>query len=663
MRPCEPWVVRSPQEAQLLGMRRENQKRVAQYLTSENEGSKRAGLWRCSRLAVTDPAAMKTSPRRFWTALCLGLVGFTGAPGTPRAGAAADAPAPANAARDASPLGRIRDEGLNRSEITTTLLALTDLNGPRLTGSPGLRQASVWARDRLTAWGLANARLEAWGPFGRGWVLKRFSVQTLVPDAFPLIAHPKAWSPGVPGGTLESELVHVLITRTEDFEKYRGKLRGKIVLDGSITPMKVGFEPLAARKTDAQLLALANSDGLGSGLVRPGGPSPMADPARRAALTLTPQRYRFFAEEGVAALLQPSSKGEAGAFFVQGATVYGAPGTETPAPAAGEGAPDPARAPGSQPPRGISPWKTDCPPIIPQVVVAIEHYNRLARLAEAGRSPRVALELITEYLTEDLMSANVVAEIPGADRADEIVMLGAHLDSWHAGTGTSDNAAGCAVVLEAVRILQALKLEPRRTIRVALWSAEEQGLLGSKAYVAQNFGEPIAAAGSGSPTRAGPPPVGVKNRKPEYEKLSAYYNLDNGAGKIRGIYLQGNEAARVLFRDWLKPFRDLGADTVSLARTGSTDHVSFDAIGLPGFQFIQDDLEYWTRTWHGSMDVYDRTIADDLKQAAVVMAAVVYQTAMRDERLPRKPLTVPTGGGGPSGGGKKKGKGEAKAGS
>lgn len=236
-------------------------------------------------------------------------------------------------------------------------------------------------------------------------------------------------------------------------------------------------------------------------------------------------------------------------------------------------------------------------------------------------------------------------------------MLGAHLDSWHGGTGTTDNGTGCAVVLEAMRILKTLKLAPRRTIRLALWSGEEQGLLGSKAYVARHFGEPPAAP-AGAGTRAGPPPIGVTNRKPGYDQLSAYYNLDNGGGRIRGIYLQGNEALRGVFRDWLKPLRDLGAETVTLSRTGSTDHASFDNIGLPGFQFIQDDLEYRTRTWHGNMDVYDRAIEEDLRQAAVVMATFVYQTAMRDDLLPRKPLNAPAEtrpGGGKKRGGKQAG--------
>lgn len=553
-----------------------------------------------------------------------------------------EAKSPVTAATD--PVARIRDEGMNRSEVMATLLALTDLNGPRLTGSPGLRRAIASTQSRLQSWGLANVRVEPWDGFERGWALRAFSLQAFTPEATPLIALPKAWSPGVPGGRVEGEIAHVDIKKAEDFERYRGKLRGRIVLDGSLVALKVGFEPLAQRKTDAQLLALANSDGLGTGLARPATSNPMADPAQRSAIAFTPQRYRFFAEEGVVALLQPSTRGEAGTLFAGAATVYGADAGQKPAeepPASGTPAP----------PRGSPVWKKDCPPILPQVVLANEHFNRLVRLAAQGTPPRVALELSTEYLTNDVPAATVLAEIPGTDRAAEIVMLGAHLDSWHGGTGTTDNGTGCAVVLEAVRILKTLKLEPRRTIRLALWSGEEQGLLGSKAYVARHFGEPLPAP-AGAGTRAGPPPIGVTNRKPAYDQLSAYYNLDNGGGRIRGIYLQGNEALRGVFRDWLKPLRDLGAETVTLSRTGSTDHASFDNIGLPGFQFIQDDLEYRTRTWHGNMDVFDRAIEEDLRQAAVVMATFVYQTAMRDDLLPRKPLNAPAAT--PPGTGKKR---------
>ena len=545
----------------------------------------------------------------------------------------ADTPAAASPAT-VDPLARIRDEGLNRSEVMSTLLALTDLNGPRLTGSPGLGRAIAWSRQRLESWGFDQVRVEPWSGFERGWVLRAFSLQAFAPEATPIVALPKAWSPGVPGGRIDGEVVHVDIKKPEDFERHRGKLRGKIVLDGSLVPMKVGFEPLALRKTDAQLLALANSDGLGTGLARPPAPNPMADPAQRSAIALTPQRYRFFAEEGVAVLLQPSTRGEAGALFATAASVYG-PGTTTPLPAE-----EPAAGAVPSPPRGMSVWKKDCPPIIPQVVLANEHFNRLVRLAVNGTPPRVALELSADYLTDEVPAANVLAEIPGGDRAAEIVMLGAHLDSWHGGTGTTDNGTGCAVVIEAARILKTLNLSPRRTIRLALWSGEEQGLLGSKAYVTRHFGEPPPAP-AGASTRAGPPPIGVTNRKHAYEQISAYYNLDNGGGRIRGIYLQGNETLRGVFREWLKPLRDLGAETVTLSRTGSTDHVSFDNIGLPGFQFIQDDLEYRTRTWHGNMDLYDRAIEEDLRQAAVVMATFVYQTAMRDELLPRKPLASP----------------------
>lgn len=597
---------------------------------------------------------MKFTPR---FALGLGVacgLTFSTATAAQPAPAAKDAASTPAAPAASDPIARIREEGLKRSEVMATVLALTDLNGARLTGSPGLQRASEWARGQLGAWGLANPRFETWGPFGRGWVLKRFSIQAFTPEAMPIIAHPRGWSPSVPDGKLEGEVVYVDIKGAADLERYRGKLRGKIILNGAITPLKVAFESLAQRKTDAQLLALANSDGVGTGVARPATPSPIADPAQRASIAFTPRRYQFFAEEGVAVILEPSGRGEAGTFFTLGARVYppagaapATPATDTPADAA-----SPSGTPAT--PRGVSPWKTDCPPIIPQLSVANEHYNRLVRLAQHGTAPRVAVELSAEYLSADLKPVNVIAEIPGTERADEIVMLGAHLDSWHSGTGATDNATGCAVVMEAMRILKVLKLEPRRTIRLALWSGEEQGLLGSKAYVAEHFGTPPTPPSSSAPTRSGPAPIGVTDRKPAYEKLSAYYNLDNGGGKIRGIYLQGNEAARPIFRDWLKPFHDLGAETVALTRTSATDHVSFDAIGLPGFQFIQDELEYRTRTWHGNMDVYDRVVADDLKQAAVVMAAFVYQTAMRDERIPRKPLTPPAAATKAPGSGKKK---------
>jgi Zn-dependent M28 family amino/carboxypeptidase len=285
----------------------------------------------------------------------------------------------------------------------------------------------------------------------------------------------------------------------------------------------------------------------------------------------------------------------------------------------------------------VHPYDKNAPKIVPQIVLAVEHYNRLVRMIQAGEKVQMKVSLATEFNDKDLMAYNTAAEIPGGDKADELVMIGGHMDSWHSGTGATDNGAGVAVAMEAVRILQALNLKPRRTIRVALWSGEEQGLLGSQAYVAQHFGK-IDESEEASFARMIGSGGAAKNftRGAEYDKLSAYYNLDNGTGKIRGVYLQGNEAVRNLFRQWLAPFRDMGATTLSISNTGGTDHLSFDAIGLPGFQFIQDQVEYDTRTHHSNQDVFDRIQGDDLKQAATIMAAFLYNTAMQDEKLPRK---------------------------
>ena len=572
------------------------------------------------------------------------------APATPSVAAPAVVPS-------TDPIARIRDEGLNRSQVMATLSHLTDIVGPRLTGSPQLRRASEWARDRFTTWGLQNAALEPWGPFGRGWSLRRFSAQIIAPQAIPLIAYPKAWSPSVGRRPLEAEVVHVDIKKPEDFERYRGQLRGKIILDGPMQEVRLNFEPLAVRRTEANLLALANSDGV-SGAVRPPAISALASPAQRAALALLPRRYQFFSEEGVAVILQPSRIGDAGTLFTAAAIVYPPRAATTaravPAAARETAAADEksssakkkSKAGAPAPPlRSVSVWKTDAPPIIPQITVAVEHYNRLVRLTTAGEKLRAVVDLQTTYHTENLMAANVVAEIPGSDLAEELVMVGAHLDSWQSGTGATDNGAGSAVAMEVVRIIRALDLKPRRTIRVALWTGEEQGLLGSRAYVSAHFGSLKNTAPAGSGPRAGSDPFASNSAAatdeieplPAYENFSAYFNLDNGGGKIRGIYLQNNEAARPIFRRWLKPFNDLGAETVSLANTSGTDHLPFDQIGLPGFQFIQDEIEYRSRTHHGSMDVFDRVIAEDMQQAAVIMAAVVYEAAMRDEKIPRKP--------------------------
>ncbi|HEU4594157.1 MAG TPA: M20/M25/M40 family metallo-hydrolase [Pyrinomonadaceae bacterium] len=527
-------------------------------------------------------------------------------------------------------IDRIKDEGLNRSQVMQTLSYLTDVIGPRLTNSPGMKRANEWTRDKLMEWGLQNARLEAWGPFGRGWTLKRFSAEVVEPQTIPLIAYPKAWSPGL-ASPLNAEVVYLDATKEEELQKFRGQLRGKIVLTSPVREVRAHFDAEAVRLTEKQLLDLANAP---DPATRPARAGRQQTPEQRAAAAFNTRRLSFLNEEGAALLVDPG-RGDGGNIFVGGVSV------PQPAPAPTPAAPATAR-------RTFRAWETDAPKFAPQLVLAVEHYNRLARMIQQGERVRMNVNLDVEYQDKDLMGYNTIAEIPGSDLKDEVVMLGAHLDSWHGGTGATDNAAGCAVVMEAVRILKALNLQPRRTVRIALWSGEEQGLLGSRAYVKEHFGElvtpsptptpdaPADAEASPTPAPTAPASQARLVTKPEYEKFSAYYNLDNGTGRIRGVYMQGNEGVRSLFRQWLQPFADLGAQTLTLSNTGSTDHVPFDTIGLPGFQFIQDGVEYGSRTHHSTQDLYDRLQADDMKQASVVMAAFIYQTAMLNERLPRK---------------------------
>ncbi len=525
----------------------------------------------------------------------------------------------------ADPIARIREESLQRSQVMKTLGHLTEVIGPRLTGSPQLYRANTWTRDQLSSWGLRNAALEPWGPFGRGWSLQRFSMQMTEPDVSALIACPKAWSPGLKQ-TLTGPVVMVEAKDAAELEKYRGKLRGAIVLNGPVRATAARFEAPGRRYTDEQLKELENATatsprrpgaGPGGPGGRPGGPM-TGDAAERfrAQQRFAVQRLQFFVREKIGMLVDVSTRGDGGTLFVQSASVPADP-----------------ELPREKRP---SAWSVDAPATVPQVVMSAEHYNRLVRLISEGERPKVQVELKVRFHDDDLMNYNTVAEIPGSDRGEELVMLGGHLDSWHGGTGATDNAAGVAVAMEAVRILQACNLRPRRTIRIALWTGEEQGLFGSRAYVAQHFGKLETT----TPSAEGSPPAQRLIHQPEYGRLSAYYNLDNGTGKIRGIYCQGNEAMRPLFRDWLTPFQDLGAATVTLRSTGSTDHIPFDGIGLNGFQFIQDPIEYESRTHHSNQDLYDRIQPDDLKQASAIMAAFVYHTAMRDELLPRKPLTA-----------------------
>ena len=347
-------------------------------------------------------------------------------------------------------------------------------------------------------------------------------------------------------------------------------------------------------------------------------------------MQLAGKKLKFLSDNGAAMLIDPSRNGDGGTLFVQSASI---PGAQMP----GMGGGGQGQANGGAPaPRRVSVYDKDAPKITPQIVMASEHYNRLVRMIEQGEKPKLTVDLSVQFHDDDLMAYNTVAEIPGTDKKDELVMLGGHMDSWHSGTGATDNAAGVSVGMEAVRILKALDLKPRRTIRIALWSGEEEGLLGSCAFVTKHFGRtPASMFGPQSASSEG---TNDSAPKAEYAKFSAYFNLDNGTGKVRGIYLQGNEAARPIFRKWLQPFREMGASTISLSNTGGTDHQSFDGIGLPGFQFIQDEIEYETRTHHSNQDVYDRIQAEDMKQAAVIMASFIYNAAMMEERIPRKPL-------------------------
>lgn len=501
---------------------------------------------------------------------------------------------------DTATVSKIKKEGFNNSQVMDILSMLTDVYGPRLTNSPNYKRAAEYAKGSLEKWGLQNAHIDTWDEmFGRGWQLKKFSMQVISPSAAPLIAHPKAWSPGIKG-TVQADVVYLDVKNEADLAKYKGKLKGKIVLFSLPTPIKPGFTPDATRFNDSTLLVMANSGGQEAFM------------GRRFRGAAVPQNFTFMKwdllqKEGALAVLEasPASRLEDGTITVSAATV---------------------------PYSNDVPFENrksvraaDAPKILPQIVVSGEHYNRMVRQIQKGESVKIQLELETEF-TPAANGYNVIAEIPGTDLKDEVVMIGAHLDSWHSGTGATDNASGSAVVMEAVRILKALGVQPRRTIRIALWGGEEQGLIGSRNYVKRKLGERLDKAF----------PYDSIQLTEEGKKLSVYFNMDNGTGKFRGVYLQGNENARPVLRAWLKPFNKLGASTLTADNTSGTDHLSFDAIGIPGFQFIQDPIEYFSRTHHTSMDVYDKAIEADLKHNAVMMAAFAWLAAQRDEMFPRK---------------------------
>ncbi|HVJ04881.1 MAG TPA: M20/M25/M40 family metallo-hydrolase [Candidatus Saccharimonadales bacterium] len=496
---------------------------------------------------------------------------------------------------------RIRQEAIQHSKVMQTLSDLTDRIGPRLAGSQNLKNANLWTEKQLTDWGLSNAHLEGF-TFGRGWALDSISIRMTSPDTAVLLGFPKAWTPAT-NGVLQGEVVAVKIKSTEDFDKYKGQLAGKIVLLGEPRDLKPEAEAALHRYDDAKLKDLSEFQMPGAAYKDPTGRLwTREEIQQRRRLSIATDK--FLQDEKVAASIE-GSRGDEGLLFVQGTQNF---------------------KPGS--PDGVL-----------QLVIAAEQFNRMSRLLERKIPVAVELDVKSHFESPDNGQIfNTIAEIPGADKKDELVLVGGHLDSWHAGTGATDNATGVAVAMEAVRILQALKLKPRRTVRIALWAAEEEGLLGSRAYVKEHFGYPEEPKDdTPSYLRQTPLPVVLK---PEQAKVSAYFNLDNGTGKIRGIYAQENASVAPLFQQWGEPFRDLGFTSVTMRNTGSTDHISFDAIGIPGFQFIQDSIEYETRTHHSNMDVYDRAQREDLIQASIVLASFIYNTATRDELLPRKPLSA-----------------------
>lgn len=527
---------------------------------------------------------------------------------------------------DLATVHKIKREAFQNSKVMDHLFFLTDANGPRLTASPGWQAAASWSIGSLKSWGIANARLETWGRFGRSWSVTRFSLSLVEPVYGPLGGVPKAWSAGTKGPQIAEVAAAPLFTAAEigrkeyyDIEKMtarvrkyseeqKGRLRGKVVLIDPLRELSPPTAPPSERYDEAKLAGIAEA------------PEPFAPPEIEWPIVRLPEdpkklerlwayvgdevsedyflrwvRVRdrlngFLRDDGAVAVLSTDTRGDGGVIFAEEA----------------------------------GNWEAGAPVPPPVVSLPPEPYDRLARLVEKKIPVKVALDVDVRLSEEPQDGANVVAEIPGGKKKDEIVMLGAHLDSWHGGTGATDNAAGCAVVLEAMRILKALKLNMDRTVRLALWSGEEQGLFGSRGYVRAHFGDPVTMA-----------------LKPEHPRLAGYFNVDNGTGKIRGIYLQGNDMVRPIFEAWLAPFHDLGAGTLSIADTGETDHVSFDAVGLPGFQFIQDPLDYESRTHHSNLDVYDHVQASDLMQASAVLASFVFNAATRPEMLPRKPLPKP----------------------
>ena len=510
---------------------------------------------------------------------------------------------------DRAMLNRIWLEGTNNSRVMEHLSWLTDVFGPRIPGSPAYMRAADWAAKRFTELGLSGAVVEPAGELGLGWSYEYVSAHMTAPSYMPILAYPRPWT-GSTKGKISGSPVLAVISSKADMEKYKGKLKGEIVFVQEPRPVHPNFNA-PAKRLDEEDLKKVQSTPIPVKPAKPGEPRP-GDGLKWEELE------EFFRNEDVGVLVEPSS-GSRSDFGTVKVDAYGGNGKDHVT-------------------RGQS----------PRLIIAAEQYDRICRILSLKVPVTLEIEVRTTIYDQDTQGYNVAAEIPGTDKKDELVMLGGHLDSWTGGTGAVDDAAGCAVAMEAVRILKALGVRPRRTIRAAFWNGEEEGFYGSRGYVARHFGDTdkqsLAKMDFEALESSWRNPLGESKKllaKPEYAKLSGYFNYDNGSGRIRGIYIQENFAVRPIFEEWMKPLKDLGVTTIALQNTEGTDHLPFDYIGLPGFQFIQDPLDYFPGLHHTNQDVYDHAVPEDLVQSAIVMAYFVYQTAMREEMLPRKPLSVP----------------------
>jgi len=507
---------------------------------------------------------------------------------------------------------RIRDEAIGHSHVMEYASGLADGIGPRLTGSPNLKRANEWTRDQLAAMGCSNAHLEDWGEFGMGWQQLNTWARMTSPDTAVFIVQASPWSPATPG-TVSGPATWVDLKDEKDFDKYKGKLAGKIVLFGDMREVGPLDKPLFSRLDDEDLKSLTRY------------PLNKREPDRfqefLKRLEFREKVGKFLASEKALAVLVPSRDGRNNGG--SGGTIFDDTGSTF----------------------GWFVYQREHASPIPVAVMAIENYGRVSRLLKAHVPVNIEVNIDTKFTGDHEHAFDTIAEIPGTDPKlkDEVVMVGGHLDSWASATGATDNGAGTVVAMEVMRVLNALQVKPRRTIRVGLWTGEEQGEFGSYNYVKQHFGfiPRSTAPDELKVTEFDRKPAGPIETKPEYQRISAYFNLDNGSGRIRGIYLQENAAVAPIFAQWMEPLKDLGVTTITMRNTGGTDHEAFDAVGIPGFQFIQDRLDYGSRSHHSNMDTYERLQPEDLAQAAAVETIFAYNAAMRDQMLPRKAIPRP----------------------